>query len=74
MGSVECSVQMFLFFLHHHKSYWLLSVCLIGLNLGHLFQDGVRKVLSVFFDYHCHVNILPSTGQENNIAQPKTDK
>ena len=23
---------------------------------------------------HCHANILPSTGQENNIAQPKTDK
>jgi len=20
---------------------------------------------------HCHANILPSTGQENNIAQPK---
>ena len=23
---------------------------------------------------HCHTNILPSTGQENNTAQPKTDK
>ena len=34
MGSVECSVQIFLFFLHNHKSYLLLSVCLIGRNLG----------------------------------------
>ena len=47
MGSVECSVQMFLFFLHNHKSYLLLSVCLIGHNLGRLFQDGVCNVLSV---------------------------
>ena len=23
---------------------------------------------------HCHANILPSTGQENNTAQPKPDK
>ena len=49
MGSVECSVQMLLFFfLHNHKSYLLLSVCLIGRNLGRLFQDGVCNVLSVF--------------------------
>ena len=41
MGSVECSVQMFLFFLHNRKSYLLLSVCLIGRILGRLFQDGV---------------------------------
>ena len=50
MGSVECSVQMFLFF---HKSCLLLSVFLIGRNLGRLFQDGVCNVLSVLFDYHC---------------------
>ena len=48
MGSVECSVQMFLFFLHNHKSYLLLSVCLIGRNYGRLFQDGVSNVLSCF--------------------------
>ena len=54
MGSVECSVQMFLFFLHNHKSYFLLSVCLIGSILGRLFQDGVCSVLSVFFDYRCN--------------------
>ena len=53
MGSVEFSVQMFLFFLHNHKSYMFLSVCLIGRNLGRLFQDGVCNVLSVLFDYHC---------------------
>ena len=53
MGSVECSVQMFLFFLHNHKSYLLLSGCLIGGNLGRLFQDGVCSVLSVLFDYRC---------------------
>ena len=53
MGSVECSVQMFLFFLRNHKSYMLLSVCLIGRNLGRLFQDGVCNVLSVLFDYRC---------------------
>ena len=41
MGSVECSVQMFLFFLQNHKSYLLLSVYLIGRILGRLFQDGV---------------------------------
>ena len=51
MGSVECSVQMFLFFLHNHKSYLLLSVCLIGRNLGRLFQDGVCNVLFVLFYY-----------------------
>ena len=51
MGSVECSVQMFLFFPHNHKSYLLLSVCLIGRNLGCLFQDGVRNVLSVLFEF-----------------------
>ena len=49
MGSVECSVQMFLFFLHNHKSCLLLNVCLIGRNLGRLFQDGVCNVLSVSF-------------------------
>ena len=54
MGSVECSVQMFLFFLHNHKSYLLLSVCLIGRILGRLFQDGVCNVLSVLFDYRCN--------------------
>ena len=53
MGSVECSVQMFLFFLHNHKSYFLLSVCSTGRNLGRLFQDGVCNVLSVLFDYRC---------------------
>ena len=53
MGSEECSVQMFPFFLHNHKSYLLLSVCLIGRNLGRLFQDGVCNVLSVLFDYRC---------------------
>ena len=53
MGSVECSVQVFLFFFHNHKSYLLLSVCLIGRNLGRLFQDGVCNVLSVLFDYRC---------------------
>ena len=34
VGSVECSVQMFRFFLHNHKSYLLLSVSLIGHNLS----------------------------------------
>ena len=38
MGSVKCSVQMFLFFLHNYKSYLLLSVCLMGCNLGRLFK------------------------------------
>ena len=38
MGSVEFSVQMFLFFLHNYKSYLLLSVCLMGRNLGRLFK------------------------------------
>ena len=53
MGGVECSVRMFLFFLHNHKSYLLLSVCLIGRILGRLFQDGVCNVLSVLYDYRC---------------------
>ena len=44
---------MFLFFLHSHKSYLLLSVCLIGRNLGRLCQDGVCSVLSVLFDHRC---------------------
>ena len=48
MGSVECSVQMFL-----SPQFLLLSVCLIGRNLGRLFQDGVCNVLSVLFDYRC---------------------
>ena len=49
MGSVEGSVQMFLFFLHNHKSYLLLSVCLIGRILGRLFQDGVCSVCYLCF-------------------------
>ena len=52
MGSVEYSVQMFLFFLHNHKFY-LLFVCLIGRNLGRLCRDGACNVLSVLFDYRC---------------------
>ena len=44
---------MFLFFLHNHKSYLLLSVRLIGRNLGRSCQDGVCNVLSVLFDYRC---------------------
>ena len=44
---------MFLFFLHNHKSYLLLSVCLIGYNLSRSCQDGVCNVLSVLFDYRC---------------------
>ena len=44
---------MFLFFLHNHKSYLLLSVCLIGRNLGRLCQNGVYNVLCVLFDYRC---------------------
>ena len=56
MGSVECSIQMFVFFLHNHKSSLLLSVCLIGRNLGRLFQDGVCNVLSVLFDYRCVIS------------------
>ena len=24
--------------------------------------------------HHCHANILPNTGHENNTAQPKADK
>ena len=66
MGSVECSVQMFLFFLHNHKSYLLLSVCLIGRILGRLFQDGVYNVLSVLFDYRCNrkAGICVVSGEE----------
>ena len=53
MDSVECSVQMFLFFVHNHKNYLLLRVCLIGHNLSRSCQDGVCNVLSVLFNYHC---------------------
>ena len=56
MGSVQCTVQMFLFFLHNHKSYLLLSVCLIGRNLSRSCQSGVCSVLSVLFDYRCTRN------------------
>ena len=35
------------------RAFLLLSVCLIGRNLGRLFQDGVCTVLSVIFDYRC---------------------
>ena len=51
MGSVECSVQVFPFFLHNHKSYLSLSVCLIGLNLSRSCQGGACNVLPVLFDY-----------------------
>ena len=57
MGSVECSVQMFLFFLHNHKSYLLLSVCLTGRNLGRLFQDGVCTVHFFFFLTSKHTHL-----------------
>ena len=50
---IECSVQMFLFFLHNHKSYLLLSVCLIGHNLSRSCQGGACNVLPVLFDYRC---------------------
>ena len=54
MGSAECSVQIFLLFsLHNHKSYLLLSVCLIGHNLSRSCLDGVFNVLYVLFDYRC---------------------
>ena len=49
---------MFLFFLHNHKRYLLLSVCLIGRILGRLFQDGVCNVLSVLFDYRISLSPL----------------
>ena len=41
------------FFLHNHKRYLLLSVCLTGRNLGLLCQ-GVSNVLGVLFDYRCN--------------------
>ena len=55
---------VFPFFLHNHKSYLLLSVCLIGRNLGRLFQDGVCNVLSVLFDYRCRYNESSWTHQQ----------
>ena len=66
MGSVECSVQMFLFFLYNYKIYLLLNACFIGRNLGRLFQDGVCNELSVLFDYRCKrmAGICVITGEE----------
>ena len=54
----------------HHKTFLVQSSVLTVGNEVILYN--IHYITSS--THHCHANILPSTGQENNIAQLKTDK